>query len=96
MRASSHVPGGTRQTRRAAEVAFPNLASGAATGFCFEKYSAAELLATIKRALACYADRKTWLKLMKNGMSQNWSWDESARKYVQLYTLVRQRAQAAK
>jgi len=72
------------------------LANGAATGFCFEKYSAAELLATIKRALACYADRKTWLKLVKNGMAQNWSWDESARKYVQLYTLIRQRVQGAK
>jgi starch synthase len=69
------------------------LENGTATGFCFEKYSAAELLATVKRAIACYADRKTWLKLMKNGMAQNWSWVESARRYVKLYELARQKAQ---
>jgi starch synthase len=71
------------------------LDKGAATGFSFEKYSAADLLATLKRALACYADRKTWLKLIKNGMGQNWSWDESARKYVKLYGLARNKAQSA-
>ncbi len=67
------------------------LADGTATGFAFEKYAAADLLATIKRALAVYADRKTWLKIMRTGMMQNWSWDESARKYVALYRTVKEK-----
>jgi len=43
------------------------------------------LLETIKRALEIYRDKKAWTKLMLKGMSQDYSWEAQARKYVELY-----------
>ncbi len=59
--------------------------TGKGNGFVFEKYEAGELLATIKRALDVYKDKKTWLKLIRNAMAEDFSWSVSAKKYVDLY-----------
>jgi len=56
-----------------------------ANGFSFEESSAAALLATVDRALAVYRDRRSWLKLVKFGMKQDFSWTNSAHRYVELY-----------
>ncbi len=67
-----------------------SLANGTATGFSFIPYTPAALLATVQRALALYrADPGTWLKLVHNGMRQDWSWDRIARDYERLYTEVK-------
>ncbi len=58
---------------------------GSGTGFKFEGLSAAALLTTIDRALAAFADRQAWKKLMRNGMARNYSWEQPAREYVALY-----------
>jgi starch synthase len=55
------------------------------TGFVFKKYEADDLLKEIKRALKFYQDKKTWHKIMKNGMKLDFSWLSSAKKYVDLY-----------
>jgi starch synthase len=60
-------------------------ASGNGTGFKFEEYSSAALLKAVQRAVAVYADGPAWRKLMKNGMAKDFSWEASARKYIQLY-----------
>lgn len=60
-------------------------ATGKGNGFVFEKYDAGELLATIKRALEVYKDKKNWLKLIRNAMAEDFSWSVSAKKYVDLY-----------
>lgn len=63
------------------------LASGRATGFRFIPYSPEGLLDAVRRALALYRDRPDdWLRLARNGMSQDWSWGRSAREYVKLYS----------
>ena len=55
-------------------------------GFVFEKYSSAEMLKAISRARKLYADPPIWQRLVKKGMKQNFSWPNSAEKYVKLYS----------
>ncbi len=56
------------------------------TGFAFNNLNIKELLKTLKQAVKFFQDQKTWAKIMKNGMREDFSWDTSARKYVQLYS----------
>jgi starch synthase len=62
-----------------------NVSAGSGTGFKFRNYSSTEMLRAIQRAVHAYADQIAWRKLMKNGMGKEFSWEASARKYVQLY-----------
>jgi starch synthase len=65
-------------------------ASPGGTGFKFKNYSATEMVKAIQRAVAAYADQPSWRKLVKNGMAKDFSWEASAKKYIQLYrTLTR-------
>lgn len=54
-------------------------------GFIFEKYSKDGLLRSLKRALNAFEDKEKWQKLICTGIACDFSWDESAKKYVQLY-----------
>ncbi len=58
------------------------------TGFVFETYSPEAMLAAIERALVVYADSGRWSRLAARGMAQRWSWEESARKYAELYEKI--------
>jgi starch synthase len=58
---------------------------GTGTGFKFIDYKGEALLAAVKRAVETYADQSTWRKIIRNGMSKDFSWESSAKKYVQLY-----------
>ncbi len=63
-----------------------NLASGEANGFSFAQYDRATLDRTLRRASETYRDRRdVWSQLVETGMTQDWSWAASARKYEQLY-----------
>ncbi len=59
--------------------------SGRGTGFVFEAFSADALFDALRRALAVYADRAAWRRLVHNGMAQDWSWDRQGAKYAELY-----------
>jgi starch synthase len=59
--------------------------TGEGTGFTFEDYDAEDFRAAIDRALALWPNRKKWQKLMLNGMNHDFSWNESAKRYVELY-----------
>ena len=61
------------------------------TGFKFEGYSAAALMAAIDRALTAYEDRAGWQQLMRNGMARNYSWEQPAREYAAVYEEVARR-----
>ena len=50
-----------------------------------------DLRQAIERAFALWPDRATWLKLMKNGMSADWSWERSARDYARVYAEIARR-----
>ncbi|MCR5040719.1 MAG: glycogen synthase GlgA [Clostridia bacterium] len=58
---------------------------GEGTGFTFAGYNAGELLYTVRRALGGYSDPDGWEKLVRRGMSADFSWKKSAGEYVRLY-----------
>lgn len=60
-------------------------ATGTGTGFRFEDYTPDACWQAVARALALFADRASWTRLMMNGMAEDWSWDRSAKEYVHLY-----------
>lgn len=56
------------------------------TGFSFRNYNAHEMLNTIRYAKSVYYDRKReWNKIVERGMAVDFSWNNSAQKYAQLY-----------
>ena len=56
-----------------------------ANGFRFDNYNAHELLFTLKAALELYRDKKSWGKLTLGAKNSDFSWDNSASKYVAIY-----------
>jgi starch synthase len=61
------------------------LAAGTATGFLFDDPTPEALADCIGRALDLYRDAASWKRLMAIGMSQDWSWESSAKRYLDLY-----------
>lgn len=59
--------------------------AGTGTGFKFARYESSEMLKALGRAVKAWGDQTGWRKLMKNGMAKDFSWEASARKYIQLY-----------
>lgn len=55
------------------------------TGFIFDQYSAKGLSSGILRALAAWEDKPTWERLVASCMDQDFSWDKSAKRYIELY-----------
>ena len=59
--------------------------AGTGTGFTFSEYSPAALLGALRRALGAHGNRTVWRRIQKAGMLQDFSWDASARAYVEVY-----------
>jgi starch synthase len=59
--------------------------SGEGTGFVFEPYDRWMLFAAIVRAVETFKHRDLWRQLQQRGMHADFSWPQSARKYVDLY-----------
>lgn len=55
------------------------------TGFKFEQYNANSFIEKIYEALFFYADAELWHKIQFNGMRIDNSWENAARKYIQMY-----------
>jgi starch synthase len=62
------------------------------TGFVFNDYTPAALLACLSRALKACRDGRKWLALQRAGIARDFSWDRSAKEYVKIYDRVRRRA----
>lgn len=62
-----------------------NPKTGEGNGFVFTLYESGELLEAMSRALTLFGDREKWAILMKNAMAANFSWERSARAYLDLY-----------
>ena len=65
---------------------------GEGNGFKFVEYSEDALVAKVKEAVTVYSDKKAWQTLQKKAMSEDFSWDVSAGKYVELYELAIKKA----
>ncbi|HET9869151.1 MAG TPA: glycogen/starch synthase, partial [bacterium] len=59
------------------------------TGFMFEEYRTEALWATLQRALEAFHQPKIWKGLVQRGMTQDFSWDASAQRYLDLYRNIR-------
>jgi starch synthase len=62
-----------------------NPRTGTGTGFTFDEYSPQALLGTLRWALGVFQDREAWKRIQLAGMQQDYSWDASARRYVEVY-----------
>ncbi|MDG4811748.1 glycogen synthase GlgA [Hydrogenovibrio sp. 3SP14C1] len=65
-----------------------NLVAGKATGFVFYDPSRHALKSTILHALHLFSKKRTWQKLQKNGMQQDFSWTRSAKQYLALFKAI--------
>ncbi len=60
--------------------------TGDGNGFSFFNYNAHDMLHTIERAVDYYTGHKdVWKKLQQRGMSGDYSWDHSSKRYIELY-----------
>ena len=67
-----------------------------ATGFSFTDYSVDALNETLHRAVDVFRNQKhVWHQMMINGMTTDWTWKSSAKKYEQLYEKTIQWSQQA-
>ena len=63
-----------------------NPVTGEGVGFTFYSYNAHDMLDAINRAVTTYREnKKDWRKIIGNGMRGDYSWQHSARKYMDLY-----------
>lgn len=65
-----------------------NLLSGTGNGFKFGPYNANSFIEKIYEALFAYADRDLWRTIQYNGMRVDNSWENAARKYIQMYRMT--------
>lgn len=55
------------------------------TGFVFKEYSSEALVETIVRAIRQSNNQALWERMVRQAMSQDFSWESSARKYLEIY-----------
>ncbi len=54
-------------------------------GFTFKTYNSYDMLDAIWRAYATYFDKDQWKAVQQNGMSGEYGWEASAKKYLDIY-----------
>lgn len=57
-----------------------------ANGILFDGEQPADMIAAVDRAFRIFGNADDWLMMQRNAMGGNFSWNEPARKYVQMYT----------
>jgi starch synthase len=62
--------------------------AGTGNGFKFVDYTGPAFLGAVKRALAVYVNKKLWRQVIANGMKCDFSWEKSAKEYLELYRRV--------
>ncbi len=58
------------------------------TGFLFEHFNASGLRWALESALATYENRDAWLRLVRNGMARDFSWERQVRRYEEVYRFL--------
>jgi starch synthase len=61
------------------------LQSGIATGFVFRQPVASEFFSATQRAIALWHDPLAWQGVQRTAMGQDFSWQRSAERYLELY-----------
>ena len=81
-----------RRTGGLADTVFDVDKNPQGNGFVFTAPTAKALLRTLDRALKRFHDHDDWMQLVTRAMDADFSWEQSAHRYVEVY----QRAQEAK
>ena len=63
--------------------------NGTGNGFKFRPFQAGPFVERIYEAIFAYSDPDTWRQIQRNGMTEDNSWENAARKYIQLYNITR-------
>ncbi len=63
-------------------------ANHTANGFVFDEANASDLRAAVFRALECYRQKNVWRELVAQAMAVDFSWNSSARRYLDLYRIA--------
>lgn len=59
------------------------------TGFKFAEQTPESFYEALERALDVFMnDKKSWTKIMRNGMAKNFSWETPAKEYIEVYRRV--------
>jgi len=61
-----------------------------ATGFSFDEASPRALASTVLFAQSVFFHREAWLRIVRNGMARDFSWDRSAAQYEAVYRRARE------
>ena len=69
-------------------------ATGEGTGFRFDEYDPLNFKNAIARALHYWEHKPTWQRIVRNGMTADFSWSRSAQRYAELYETVKRRHKA--
>lgn len=62
-----------------------NPETGEGNGVTFVTYNAHDMLNSVHRVCALYHDKANWNKLVANAMKADFSWDASAKQYLDMY-----------
>lgn len=62
-----------------------NPEQGSGTGFVFEKFNSSSLMIAFIRAFENFRDKTKWKTLEQRAMSEDFSWEHSAKKYAELF-----------
>jgi len=54
-------------------------------GFVFKKYSARALLRAVNKTIRHFRTPHLWKEIMRNGLRENYSWENAAKRYAALY-----------
>ena len=68
-----------------------NPVSAVGNGFVFQEYKAEALVDTLRRAIKVFKKKKEWQQLQQNAFACDFSWEASAKKYIELYKNVKPR-----
>jgi starch synthase len=60
-------------------------APGGGVGFSFRAYEAPALIDAMRRAVRAYRNPDRWDRIVRAAMARDFSWDASARRYLELY-----------
>lgn len=58
------------------------------TGFSFYDYHGDYLVDAISRAVGCYFEPLTWIRVVENAMKTDFSWGRSAERYMEMYSQI--------
>jgi len=61
------------------------------SGFVLTSRTREEFIKLLKKAVLTFKDKKKWMRLVDNAMKCNFSWEASAKKYIQLYAQAKEK-----